>query len=74
VAKKIVAEARKTGEWQSRPFPADKRAERVRSLLERVRKQWGEEDLPALATQLREFADALEVRQPKLSGKKRVKS
>jgi hypothetical protein len=66
--------ARKTGERRSWPYPADTRAERVRLLLERVRKQWGEEDLSALATQLWEFANALDAPQPKRSGKKRVRS
>ena len=71
VAKKIVAEARKSGERQTRSFPADKRTERVKSILERIHKQWGEEDLAALAAQFRSFADELE--GPPQGGKKRRK-
>ena len=74
MAKKIVAEARKTGTRQTRPFPADKREERVRSILERIHKQWGNEDLAALAAQLRTFADGLEASASKRSGRKKAKS
>jgi hypothetical protein len=60
VAKKIVADARKTRPRAAKAVPPDQLGLRLAKVLERYRTRWDQKGLSTLARQLREFADQLE--------------
>jgi DUF3102 family protein len=60
VAQELVANSRKKSGRASPPKSAENLGLRLGNALERFRDQWPSQDLPALARQLRAFADSLE--------------
>ena len=72
VAKEILAETRKKRRpKRQKALSADKLGLRLVKSLERYKERWNQKELPDLARQLREFADALE--KPQASSKKKAK-
>ena len=71
-AREIVAEAKKKRRpKRQKAVPADKLGLRLVKSLERYKERWNPKELPELARQLREFADALE--KPQAGSKKKTK-
>ncbi len=71
VAKQILAETRKKRPKRKKAVPSEKLVVRLVGVLERYRERWNQKELPELARQLREFADAVE--KPQAGSKKKGK-
>ena len=71
VAKEILAETRKKRPRRKKVVPSEKLGLRLVKALDRYKERWNHKELPELARQLREFADALE--KPPAGTKKKAK-